>query len=250
MINDKLTVNEAVKAINERIDDHIGSNGNAHLPVSKDRAGFESPKQFLKNIESAGTRTFLADGTDIFQLEPGKYWGKKLLNSPAGDDYSAKMVDVTSMGENTKQITLLLSYIGKYYKYTSHVNDAGLNVTAPITWTAVERSEILWSGVASSVGTVLKLLDRPNKFSKLRLTIDNSNAQIEVRDFTSRGSITVVAGNIFNSMHGISQMKMLLDIDSNANAVTISNNFSYSVTSAGVSPTEDRISILKIEGVI
>lgn len=249
MINDKLTVNEAVKAINERIDDHIGSNGNAHLPVSKDRAGFESPTQLLKNIESAGNRTYLEDGTDIFQLEPGKYWGTKLLNSPAGDDNAAKMIDVTSVA-TMKQITMLLSYKGSYYKYTAHTNDAGLNVAAPITWTAVERSEILWSGVASSVGTVLKLLDRPSKFSKLRLTIDNSNAQIEVRDFTSRGSITVVAGNIFNSMRGIGQMKMLLDIDSNANTATISNNFSYSVTSGGVGPTNDMIVISKIEGVI
>ena len=250
MINDKLTVNEAVKAINERIDDHIGSNGNAHLPVSKDRAGFESPAHLLKNIESAGNRTRLEMGTDIFQLEPGKYWGTQLVNSPVVDDNPTQMIDVTSMGTAMKQITLLVSYRGKYYKYTSHVNEAGLNVTAPITWTAVERSEILWSGVASSVGTVLKLLDRPNKFSKLRLTIDNSNAQIEVRDFTSRGSITVVAGNIFNDALGIGQMKMLLDIDSNANTVTISKNFSEAVTSLGISATEDRINILKIEGVI
>ena len=180
MRNEKLTLNEAIKIINERIDDHIGSNGNAHLPVSKDRAGFESPTQFLKNIESAGNRTHLADGTDIFQLEPGKYWGTKLVNAPvddASDDTSAKMVDVVSTDKNMTQITLLISYIGKYYKYTAHKNTAGINVTAPITWTRVERSETLWSGSASSKGTVLKLLDRPSKFSKFRLTIDNSSAQ-------------------------------------------------------------------------
>ena len=249
MRNEKLTANEAIKIINERIDDHIGSNGSAHLPVSKDRAGFESPTQFLKNIESAGKRTYLENGTDIFKLEPGKYWGITLVNSPVDDD-SVKMIDVTGAGEKKKQITLLISYNGKYYKYTSHANDAGINVSAPITWTSVERSEILWSGSASSEGTVLQLLDRPNKFSKLRLTINNSNNQIDVRDFTRRDSITVVVGNIFNSNLGMAQMKMKLDIDSNANTATISNNFSYAVTSGGIQSTEDMIYIKKIEGVI
>lgn len=250
MRNEKLTLNEAIKIINERIDDHIGSNGNAHLPVSKDRAGFESPTQFLKNIESAGNRTYLEHGTDIFQLEPGKYWGTELVNSPV-DGNPTQMVDVTSMGKNMTQITLLVSYIGKYYKYTAHTNDAGFNVTAPINWTSVERSEILWSGVASSEGTVLKLLDRPPKFPKIRLTIDNSNAQVEVRDFAYiDDKITVVVGNIFNSSPGMSQMKMILNFDPDAHTATISKNFMYSVTSNGISPTEDRIRILKIEGVI
>jgi len=249
MRNEKLTLNEAIKIINERIDDHIGSNGNAHLPVSKDRAGFESPKQFLKNIESAGTRTFLANGTDIFQLKPGKYWGLTLVNSPF-DGSATQTVDITSIND-MKQITLLVSYTGKYYKYTRHINDFGINENAPITWTTVERAETLWSGSASSTGTVLKLLDRPNKFSKIRLTIDNSNAQEEVRDFIpNQNKITVVVGNIFNSSPGMSQMKMILDIDSNANTVTISNNFSYGVTSGGISATADRINIYKIEGVI
>ena len=250
MRNKKIMANEAIKTINERIDDHIGSNGNAHLPVSKDRAGFESPTQFLKNIESAGNRTYLEHGTDIFQLEPGKYWGTELVNSPV-DGNPTQMVDVTSMGKNMTQITLLVSYIGKYYKYTAHTNDAGFNVTAPINWTSVERSEILWSGVASSEGTVLKLLDRPRKFPKIRLTINNSNEQNEVRDFAYiNDKITVVVGNIFNSSPGMSQMKMILNFDPDAHTATISKNFMYSVTSDGISPTEDRIRILKIEGVI
>lgn len=249
MINDKLTVNEAVKAINERIDDHIGSNGNAHLPVSKDRAGFESPEQFIKNMESAGNRTYLEDGTDIFQLDPGKYWGVKLVNSPVDGD-SMKVIDVTS-AKKTKQITLLFSATGKYYKYTAHINDYGFNASAPINWTSVERSEILWSGVASSEGTVLKLLDNPRKFPKIRVTTDNSSAQLEMRDFTFiNNTITIVVGNIFNSGLGMSQMKMVLYFDSDTYTATISKNFTYSVTSNGISPSEDRINILKIEGVI
>lgn len=77
-----------------RLEDHVGANGDAHMPATKMMAGFMSPadKQF---VDSSGrTPTAVKEGTDCLTIDSGLYICKNWKNAPADVDDSFCIVEV------------------------------------------------------------------------------------------------------------------------------------------------------------
>ena len=83
-------------------------------------------KDYYPLISGAGTRTKLADGTDLLTLETGYYEVTKCKNSPFPDtDVSWKNIDVIDGREGRKMLRLTVSDSGDTFYKTLHTNSAG-----------------------------------------------------------------------------------------------------------------------------
>lgn len=247
----KLNIEEAIQRLSDRLDEHIGANGKyAHLGGDIDRSGFITPEQVQSIQQSLGKREALEDGTDIFALEPGHYYGQNLVNSswPKGTN-GVTLVDVAEASDNVKQYCEIESVNGGIHVYTLHKNDAGANVNAPNNWTIVNRHLTLWEGNVSTVGTKINLTDKAWKYRKLNITFDNMNKGKKTVTVELQGGWTAVTDSQnYDGDNYVSSFEMELLF--NEDSCEIKGNTLYVIGNGTLnSNTTNKLALVRIEGV-
>lgn len=106
---------------------HIGSNGDAHLSATQDRAGFMSANdKFHLDAKGDYARGLAApDNLDILKLGFGKFVARNFINAPAKVDSSVCLVEIVG---NTQWKRIRFDWItaGKtYYRYIYGTMDTG-----------------------------------------------------------------------------------------------------------------------------
>lgn len=241
---------EVLSRLNNRIDEHIGSNGKSqHLPADIDRSGFMTPDQVLALKEALGARTGLAEGTDILKLDPGHYWGINLVNSsyPSGDS-GVLIIDVAKAGDNYIQIKEWESVYGRLKTRTIHKNEDGENYSAPSGWLSNERVSLLWQGSATSVGTTFVLNDLYTKYDNLIIYTDNHNSGVKGHRVPIREQVTLTDTQNFNSMALVDSYEVLVGFDKKTCKITFSNHLTIGANDIA-NVTTDLLTIIKVEGV-
>lgn len=243
---------KALQDLTNRFELHVGGGDYEHMPADKDHNGFLTTKQLYKIIEASGTRTQLPDGTDILKLEPGHYWGQKLVNTTwkEGTD-GITLVDVKEINEKYKQFTEIESVNGSIYKFTTHMNDSGKNFNAPSVWTAENRHALLWEGSVSAVGSKITLADNQWKYKKMLIFTSNQNGHVVGQEVFAQNSQTSLQDiNNFNDQPFVSSYEMQLTFKDNQ--CTINSNSFYVITGdkTNVASTKDLMSIVRIEGIV
>lgn len=197
----ELNLDQAIAEISRRLKRHIGSNGTAHLPVSKDFAGFMTP-ELLSEVSTMwpqhnslfSKRIGLSDGVDILSLKPGYYEGAKMLNHPLQPTTPTgwfSNVDVKYGGDGRKQFVLRDSITGKMWYRTIHT---GGNVTSGTgAWVRQRGYVELWNGSStlSSAVTLAAPLKDANG--------NNNYDEIEVVYLTQTGNY----GHAYGSVGGV-----------------------------------------------
>ena len=247
----KINIEEAIRRISDRLDEHIGANGKyAHLGGDIDRPGFITPEQVQSIQQSLGNRDVLEDGTDILTLAPGHYYGQNLVNSswPKGTS-GITLVDVEEASDDVKQYCEIESVNGGIHVYTLHKNDAGTNVNAPNSWTTINRHLTLWEGNASAVGTKINLTDNAWKYRRLNITFDNQNKGKKTVTVEPQGGWTAVTDTQnYNGDNYVSsfEMELLFSDDS----CEIKGNTLYVVGKGTLNATTTgELALVQIEGV-
>ncbi|RDF92430.1 hypothetical protein, partial [Lactiplantibacillus plantarum] len=91
---EKMTAPELSKTVSKlksKVDNHIGSNDDAHLPATFERAGFESADDKVvidSRAQTARTTTEL----DVMKLDFGRWIATNYTNGPKSYDGHAAMV--------------------------------------------------------------------------------------------------------------------------------------------------------------
>lgn len=106
---------------------HIGSNGDAHLPATKDQAGFMSADdKYQLDAKGDYARGLSAsDNLDILKLDFGKFVARNFINAPAEVDDSICLVEIVG---NTQYKRIRFDWIsaGKTYdRYIYSTVDTG-----------------------------------------------------------------------------------------------------------------------------
>lgn len=106
---------------------HIGSNGDAHLPATKDQAGFMSADdKYQLDAKGDYARGLSAsDNLDILKLDFGKFVARNFINAPAEVDDSICLVEIVG---NTQYKRIRFDWIsaGKTYdRYIYSTMDTG-----------------------------------------------------------------------------------------------------------------------------
>lgn len=251
----KVNIEKAIAVINSRLNEHVGSNGKAnHLPADRDHSGFATPQNIVDIDEALGNRTTLPGGTDVMTLVPGRYSGNNMVNVSNEEAGGGRMVDVSQLSSDIKQIVELRSYKGDIHVYTQHKSGDNINSSAPITWTSIERYETLFEGSAlTAVGTSITLSDLAQKFDNYRVTFQTGVGQVESRNVKKKGrDVTVNTFNEYDSSIGIQFFELVLSLKDDKTAQIIRNSTYAFSANAPLYDTSDAnvITILKIEGVI
>lgn len=248
----KNKIARALQDLENRLNTHIGGGDSEHIPADKDHNGFLTVKQLYKIIEAAGTRTKLPEGTDILKLEPGHYWGQKLVNTTWKDGTDGiTLVDVQEIDDNCKQFVEIESVTGSVYRYTTHLNDMGQNYNAPSTWTAENRHALLWEGNVSAVGSKITLADNHWKYKKFLIFTNNQNGHVVGQEVIAHNSRTALQDvNNYDSQPFVASYEMQLTFKDNT--CTIDSNSLYIITGdkTNVASTNSLMSIVRIEGIV
>lgn len=152
----KLSLDQSIAEIARKLKEHIGSNGNAHLPVSTDMAGFMTPELLKEHDAYFKNSTYVNDskGTDILTLPIGNYGGYHWLNYPDSKpetiNHSFSYVHVMPSSESTRRIiTVVGAASGRIW--VRAVNDT---YEVDNSWSSIEQKELLWSGNSKLVDPV------------------------------------------------------------------------------------------------
>lgn len=247
----ELNQREAFLALENKINNHIGSNGyQAHLPADIDRSGFMTPNQVLKLNKALGEVPRIDDGTDVLALPAGPCWGVSLKNSPVSDD-SIMFYNVQIIDDTHKLITAMQSVTGKIYVMNIHNDNAG----SPICWTKMERYNTLWSGYVGDAGTKLTLTEPLSKYYEIRVLIDNGNGQQEYKRLRLGGASTFTISCNHTWSTGDSATSgynnTTVDLTISGKVVTIKSNVNIVANLNGDNTvTNSLVKIKTIEGVV
>lgn len=242
----------ALQDLTNRFELHVGGGDYEHMSADKDHNGFLTVKQLYKIIEAAGTRTKLPEGTDILKLEPGHYWGQKLVNTTWKDGTDGiTLVDVQEIDDNCKQFVEIESVTGSVYRYTTHLNGAGQNYNAPSTWTAENRHALLWEGNVSAVGSKITLADNQWKYKKMLIFTSNQNGHVVGQEvIVQNNHLALQDINNYDTQPFMASYKMQLTFKDNT--CTIDSNSLYIITGdkTNVASTINPLTIIRIEGIV
>lgn len=238
---------KAIEALSNKIDEHIGSNGDkAHLPADIDRAGFVTPVQVKTLHESIGNRTLLPEQTDITTLGPGRYAGHNLVGIART---GWLMVDVSEYTNDMKQIYVLDSALGIITTKTIHKDASGTNVAAPEGWTYTHRYISLWDGSVSDVGQEATLGESSNKFGTFRIGYRNPSNKLSWV-IKEKADCVINDLNVFSSEAAFSVYKTSITFSADGKTASITDSRAFDVTQGGnITDSANHLKIVKIEGI-
>lgn len=239
-----------INKLKNQLKTHVGSGDKAHLVADKQHAGFMSPEQWRRLMESLGERQWLKEGTDILKLRPGRYAGAKLVNSVLEEtDPGFTFLDITWADDEHVEFREVTSYNGKAYYKNYHVNQAGANASAPSVWGEDQRVYELWGGEVSKAGTVIILNDDITKYHYIRFTMHFAEHS-ERMEILRSDTMALTGVNLYNSSPGMTNYEMTFTIDENDKAkLHLTNNITYADTGR-LDPATEIASLYNIGGVM
>lgn len=199
----ELNLDQAIAEISRRLKRHIGSNGTAHLPVSKDFAGFMTPEMLNQHNELFVKRIRVPDGTDILSLKPGYYEGSRFLNHPLQPSTKTTWlsnVDVKFSDNGRKQFKIIDNMTGAVWERTIH--SGGDPASGSQDWARVYREQTLWKGnskLADPVSLALPLAydDGGLRYAMIKVVYQTEYGNYGWAVGTSNG-VTINASNVNN----------------------------------------------------
>lgn len=177
----ELNLDKAIAEIARRLKAHIGSNGDAHLPVTTDANGFMTSAMLDQFNMLYKNRIRQPDNTDILKLQPGFYEGSKWLNHPITPTTPTTWISsitVTQGTDGRKQIWLQDNITG--YTWSRTIHTGGDPASGSGDWMRLYQYEVLWSG--SSPLTEPVTLTNPvyddagSRYSSIRVTYQGTNS--------------------------------------------------------------------------
>lgn len=162
MAKKKLSIDKSVIEMERKFKEHIGSNGDSHLPVDADNNGYATPLLLssLKPIK-------LPNQTDIFTLEPGFYEitdPKNVPNNIGGVGTWFVRIWQTG-GDKTYWIQSVAG--NRFFKLNTHENGSQF---MPTLWQEVKGEVTLWNGSISKKGTKIDLNDSLDRYSAIEIS--------------------------------------------------------------------------------
>lgn len=258
----KLNLDKTIFEIKRKLKAHIGSNGNAHLPVSDDVNGFMTSKEHKQLEQIFENRKFI-DGANIYTLPNGAYAGINMLNHPIYPDGVTSagwycFIDVTSSieGNGRKLITVHDSINGA--RYHRVVDKSGDGDTGTKYWIKDVSEIVLWSGNSALDNPVTLTADIKNgdvnNFDSIYALFATSTGNINRSYGTISGGITINALNNAGSGFSINAFEAVIQFPNN-NTAQITGNNQLNIYANGdkqqayMSQLTSGIKILKIVGV-
>ena len=149
MVAKKISLDRAITEIARRLKEHIGSNGNSHLPVSKDANGFMTTELLSEHNEIFKQRKWVSD-VDVLNLAPGFYDGNNLLNHPAMSEGNKSTwisnIDVLAGSGETGRKLILLTDSSTGARWYRTIHNATLAKSGS-GWIRFGSGEVtLWQG--------------------------------------------------------------------------------------------------------
>lgn len=162
MAKKKLSIDKSVIELERKLKEHIGSNGDSHLPVDADNNGYATPLLLssLKPIK-------LPNQTDIFAIEPGFYQisdPKNVPNNIGGAGTWFVRIWQTG-GDRTYWIQSIAA--NRFFKLNTHENGSQF---MPTLWQEVKGDVTLWAGSVSAKGTKINLNDSLDRYSAIEIS--------------------------------------------------------------------------------
>lgn len=263
-----MTIIESIKQLYRLLTLHMGSGGQAHANVNTINSGFMTPQQKADLTEAKGLRTLIpvpSDGSrvDVLSLDEGHYWGlyTAFKNTPTPSQETAEntaIVEIDVYRDSTeqptrKQVYFRVSSNGGYWYINTHYSSvAGSNSDGyPKMWGNLYRYSVLWSGSASTVGTVMQLSDKLVNYSYITISygvLSHSSTkrfdiqpEMSLREFNIPESLDDKSFSVFETVLVYDKAK--------PTELTISNPKGRYVSSGSVVNNDTLIVITKIEGV-
>lgn len=205
----ELNLDQAIAEISRRLKRHIGSNGTAHLPVSKDFAGFMTP-ELLSEVSTMWPqhnqlfvqRIRPEPNTDVLSLSPGFYEGDKFINHPLQPTVPTTWfsnVTVTAGNNGRKQILVQDNITG--YMWVRTIHSGGEIASGTNAWLRFETQETLWQGSASGGSLTLNspLIDSTgvDRYSRVFVEYTTTTGQHN-RSYGNRYDVTINDSNLDN----------------------------------------------------
>lgn len=162
MTKKKLSIDKSILELERKLKEHIGSNGDSHLPVDADNNGFATPLLLssLKPIK-------LPNQTDIFTLEPGFYHIGNPKNVP--DNIGGAGIWFVRIWQTGGDKTYWIQSISsnRFFKLNTHEHGGQL---MPTLWQEVKGEVTLWNGSISKKGTKIDLNDSLDRYSAIEIS--------------------------------------------------------------------------------
>ncbi|WP_432374265.1 hypothetical protein [Lactiplantibacillus pentosus] len=177
---EKMTVQElsqTIRKLKAKLDAHSGSNGNAHLPATFERDGFESANDKVV-IDTRAQTALTSSELDVMKLDFGRWIATNYTNGPKSYDGHAAMVTVSGQGA-FKHINFMSIATGQTFVrdvYDTH--DTG--------W-----AETSWVSLVPTNGFTGKLQVKSNDMQSTRLIEVQFDLKCNIKD-----SSTVTFGEL------------------------------------------------------
>lgn len=180
MINIVTTLIRAINKNKSLIHAHIGQLGtDVHPDCDYRDSGFMNPKE--KAIANNKGVT-VPDGTDIFALEPGRYWGTSFKNAPAQVDKSMSIVDVYVVDSAHKVIDYYWINGRKNFRAYQSLTDNKPAWSTPI----IGRKQALKNGAK---GSVTMSVYRFDDNMRVKLNVDVSGLKLQPGGYIDVASV-------------------------------------------------------------
>lgn len=201
----KLSLDRSITELIRKLKEHIGSNGNAHLPVSTDMAGFMTP-EILKEHDSffkSRKDIYSAGGTDILKLPAGFYAGSNTINHPRNPGQingSYAYINVIPSSQTTRRLIVLVEAATGAI-WTRTVNDT---YDVNNKWSKVEQAEVLWEGnskMTKPVTLASSILDSNGNPTYSGIYVDyQTDTNNQNRQYGSRYGVVINTTNENNTL--------------------------------------------------
>lgn len=230
-----------------------GSGDDAHMPADNQHSGFITAEMYKQLLSAIGDRKHVNDGSDIYKLDPGRYFGQNLKNAPTGAETALLFIDVDRADQTNdhKMYKITVAFTGQVYNHNKHVNAGGTNASTPLGWATTEKYYPLWEGDVSKAGTILTITDNIYKFNKVRLTLNDSNSGEQEITVPRAAAMIAYLTYPWLGQHGVSFFGIALKIkdasDNGGTKLIVDRNYSYSFTDQWTDNT-GICSLKKIEG--
>lgn len=216
------------------LEHHVDSGGEAHLPVTTKSNGFMTKEQLLMLLNASGKVTHKPNGTDVLTLDSGNYEISAATNNPINStDTSIIEYHISTSVDGRRHIVAFRSSTGAMYSYVQHTGSVGTTSTGG--WVQYPTMTPIWLGNAQS-GTLKFNFKLADKFS-LAIKWYSSTNQQGISEQTNGKSGSFSTFNLGADKDYIGFYE--LDFTADSNSLTITENLTKSIMSAGVMSNDE-----------
>lgn len=216
------------------LEHHVGSGGNAHAPATIKSNGFLTKEQLLMLLNASGKVTHKPNGTDVLTLDSGNYEISAATNNPINStDTSIIEYHISTSVDGRRHIVAFRSSTGAMYSYVQHTGGKGTTATGG--WVQYPTMTPIWLGNAQT-GTLKFNFTLQDTFS-LAIKWYSSTNQQGIAELSNGKSGSFSAFNLASDKDYIGFYE--LDFTADSNSLTITENSTKSIMSAGVMSNDE-----------